>query len=342
MNFKISLLVLVLINYGGAGIFAQDQDAGYIMTVNGKLGVNEMGKTLMHEHIVTNFDGTANPNQPFEDLEKAIAVILPYLEYLKSLGYKTLVECTPSYIGKNVDLLKELSKRSGIHILTNTGYYAAVDKKYLPEHSYKETAEALAEKWVAEWQEGISNTGIRPGFIKLGVGKGALDSMEQKIVKAGILVSQRTGMAIAVHTGDGASIQSQYQLATANNFDLNKLIWIHAQNGTDEERIRMAEKGIWVSLDGVNESKLEEYIPMIVKFKEHSLLDKLLLSHDDGWSVGHTNGELKLELFRNGNKKPYRTISEKLIPELYAHGFNSTQIDLLLIENPKKVMTIVN
>lgn len=342
MKFKISLLALVLMNFGSVGLLAQSQDDGYIMTVNGRLEINDMGKTLIHEHIVTNFNGTKNPNEPFEDQEIAIDLILPYLKNLKSLGYKTLFECTPSYIGKNVVLLQELSKRSGIHIVTNTGYYAAVNKKYLPKHVYFESAEVVAERWYHEWQKGISDTGIYPGFIKLGVGAGVLDSIEQKIVSAGMLMSQRTGLTLAVHTGDGESIKSQSLLAKEHNFDLNKLIWVHAQNGTDEERISMAEKDIWISLDGVSETKVEEYVAMIVKFKEHSLLHKLLLSHDDGWSVEFEKGEFSLKLFGNGNSQPYRTISEILEKRLYDIGLNKAQIDLILIENPKRAMAILD
>ena len=92
MKRKIVLLVLVLMNLTNAGILAQSKDAGYIMTVNGVITIEEMGKTLIHEHIVTNFEGTEYPNQPFEDPEKAIKVILPYLLHLKSLGFKDHME----------------------------------------------------------------------------------------------------------------------------------------------------------------------------------------------------------------------------------------------------------
>lgn len=342
MKCKIGLLVVMLLNFGGALIFAQGEKGAHIMTVNGKLAVEDMGKTLIHEHIVTNFGSTEYPNQPFKNEQKVIEIVLPYLQHLKSLGFKTLFECTPSHIGKNVGLLQELSKRSGLHIVTNTGYYAAVDKKYLPEHVYTESSELLAERWLTEWQKGISDTGVYPGFIKLGVGKGTLDSIEQKIVKGGFMVSKKTGMALAIHTGNGASIKSQYELAMENNFNVNKLIWTHAQNGTDEERISMAQKGIWISLDGVNEAKLEAYVAMVVKLQEQSLLNRLLLSHDDGWSITHSNGQPKLELFQNGNSKPYRTISEKLTKRLFEKGFTKDQMDMILVENPKQIMAIQN
>jgi phosphotriesterase-related protein len=305
------------------------------MTVRGKLAVGEMGKTLVHEHMVTNFDGTLSPNQSFKDQELAIKTILPYLNHLKSLGYSTLFECTPSYIGKDVRLLQKLSELSGLHIVTNTGYYAAVDKKYLPKSVQDETVNSLAALWYKEWQEGIADTGIRPGFIKLGVGTGTLDAIEQKIFRAGLLLSKKTGMAVAVHTGDGASMASQARLVEEHNFDFNRLIWVHAQNGEDEERIRMAKKGLWISLDGVSKTRIDDYVAMIATLREHGLLSKLLLSHDDGWAVVNDNGEHSLTPFENGNDSPYRTISEVLLQKLYERGFTKEQIDLLFIENPK-------
>ena len=340
-SFRFGHLLLLLICFASCHL-SKGQDSGYIMTVNGKLPVEAMGKTLVHEHIVTNFEGTRTPNQRFDDPEEAIGIILPRLKYLKTLGYSTLFECTPSFIGKNVELLQKLSKLSGINIVTNTGYYAAVDKKYLPENIREMTIPSMVAVWDDEWKKGISDTGSRPGFIKLGVGKGALDSIEQKIFKAGMMLSNTSGMAVAVHTGDGTSIKSQYHLARANNFDLNKLIWVHAQNGKDEERIEMAKKGIWISLDGVSETRIEEYLRMISVLRDESLLSRLLVSHDDGWAVGVNNGVPILELFGNGNKAPYRTISQILVARLYQLGFSKKQIDTLLVENPKIAYGIRN
>ena len=342
MKFKIHVITVFILFLGGFYASVLGQDEGYVMTVNGKIPVDEMGKTLIHEHVVTDFTGTINANQPFEDQKKGIDVILPHLKYLKDLGFKTLFECTPSYIGKNVELLQQLSVLSGLNIVTNTGYYAAVDKKYLPQHVYTVSSETLASIWYEDWKDGIADTGIRPGFIKLGVGKGKLDSVEQKIFRAGLMLSKQTGMTIAVHTGDGTSIKSQSRLAEENNFDLKRLIWVHAQNGSDQERIRMAEKGVWISLDGVSKTRIDEYIEMILKLREHSLVPRLLISHDDGWGVEYNNDELVLKTFGNGNKRPYRTISEILLKKLEEHGFVQNQIDMILVENPKKAFGILD
>ena len=65
-------------------------------------------------------------------------------------GCATLVECTPAYLGRDPRLLRRLSEASGLHILTNTGYYGANKDKHLPPHAFTETAEQLAARWIRE------------------------------------------------------------------------------------------------------------------------------------------------------------------------------------------------
>src|SRR5678815_4745101 len=92
--------------------------------------------------------------------------------------------CTPNYIGRDVRLLKRLAGATGLNILTNTGYYGAAGNKFLPRHAYTESAEQLSERWVSEWREGIDGSGVRPGFIKLGVGSGKLPELHARLLRA--------------------------------------------------------------------------------------------------------------------------------------------------------------
>jgi phosphotriesterase-related protein len=330
-------LTLFLVFFGCWALKAFQQGP-YVMTVNGRMPVAALGKTLVHEHIITNFNGTDQAVEALSNPQQAIDSVLPWLRKLRMKGYSTLVECTPSYLGKNADLLHRLSELSGLAIITNTGYYAAVDKKYLPGKVDTLDAETLADIWEEEWIGGIGGSNIRPGFIKLGVGSGALDSAEEKIVTAGFLLSNRTGLPVYVHTGGDQSIISQYRLAERIDFDLNRLVWVHAQNGSDSTRIAMAEKGVWVSLDGVNENQLEEYIGMIGTLRDSGNLKRLLISHDDGWSVDDTGTDLNLALFNNGNSDPYTTIETLLIPRLREIGYSDLEINLLLVQNPSKAL----
>ena len=128
-------------------------------------------------------------------------IVLPYLKQIKESGCQTFIECTPAYLGRDPLLLKELSISSGLNILTNTGYYGAGNNKYLPRFAFDESADQLSSRWVNEWENGIDGTGIRPGFIKIGVGSDSLSDLHKKIVTAAARTHLATGLTIASHTG---------------------------------------------------------------------------------------------------------------------------------------------
>lgn len=163
---------MTMLGAGCGWVMAQPAGAvprleGKVMTVQGPVAPAELGVTLAHEHCVVDFIGAEKAKSPRHDAEEAFSTILPHLKKLKEYGCRTLVECTPNYIGREVRLLKRLSAASGLHILTNTGYYGAAGNKFLPQHAFSQTADQLAERWLSEWRDGIDGTGIRPGFIKL-------------------------------------------------------------------------------------------------------------------------------------------------------------------------------
>lgn len=329
------LLILIALLSGPVSLWSQEEAKGaFIMTVTGKIGLENLGSILPHEHVTTDFLGAEIAPQPRYSKDNAITTILTHLKNLKEKGYDLFFECTPNYIGRDVELLKALSELSGLKIVTNTGYYAAVNKKFLPKHAYTESSKTLAERWEKEWQEGIGDTGIRPGFIKLGVGKGPLDAIEEKLLNAAIILHKKSGLQMAMHTGDGEAALSEYQIITKAGVDGKNMIWVHAQNGKDEERIALAKKGVWISLDGVSSEKMDSYINMIRILKENQLLSRLLISHDYGWGVEDEKGTINLVPFDKGKNVPYQTIHEVLLPRLLKLGFTKAEINLITIKNP--------
>lgn len=319
-----------------------------IMTVNGSIHAHKMGISLPHEHITTDFTGAELVHQPQYDIEGAAEGILPYLLELKSLGCNTIFECTPNYIGRDVRLLKLLSDRSGMNIITNTGYYAAANYKYLPKHFYDESAEQLAERWIKEWREGIDGTGIRPGFIKIGVNKAPLTSDERKLVEAAAITHLQTGLTIAIHTGNGAAAKEELEWLMQMGVAPDAMIWVHAQHDKEEDHFLtdLARMGVWISLDGVNAKprQLKRYLYQLQSMRSEGLLHRALISHDDGWAVNTAEEEGKkvvhLSLFDNGNKVPYHTIFSKLIPDLLSWGFTRKDIKQIMVKNPRHAFMI--
>ncbi len=175
----------------------------HAVTVNGKIPAKQMSVTLVHEHVLVDFIGADKISSNRYDQDEAFRIILPHLKSLYQKGCRTLIECTPQYLGRDVALLKRLSDSSGIQIFTNTGYYGASGEKFLPASLQNQTAEELAKSWIREAREGIDGTGIRPGFMKLGADDLPFSTSILKILKAAAITHKATGLPIAVHTSKG-------------------------------------------------------------------------------------------------------------------------------------------
>ena len=317
---------------------AADDFTGKIMTVLGPIEPGELGRTLAHEHGIVDFIGAEKTPRPRHDSQEAFGTILPYLEKLKQLGCRALVECTPNYIGRDVALLKRLATASGLHILTNTGYYGAAGNKFLPRHAFTESADELADRWVREWREGIAGTGVRPGFLKLGVEKGKLSEVHAKLVRAGARAHLKSGLAIAIHTGDGEAALDELRVLKEEGVASNALIWVHAQNDGGAIQLEAARRGAWVSLDGFSAKRRDRYVEWLAAFRKGNLLHRVLLSHDHFWSVeGSDTVSLKLH---SGGESPFQGIWTSLVPALRENSFTQDEIDQVTIKNPAEAFTL--
>ena len=330
----VSLAALIILVLG----FGCSRESGpVIMSVNGPIAAHKMGTTLTHEHVLVDFIGADSTGYHRWDKQEAANRILPFLEEIKDLGIHSLIECTPAYLGRDPLLLQELSRKSGMHLITNTGYYGARSNKFIPADLLEKSITELADSWVDEFEQGIEGTGIRPGFIKIAVDRNdTLSETHVKIVSAAALAHNRTGLTIASHTGPDGPAFEQIRILKSYGVDPSNFIWVHAQNGTLEGNIRAARDGAWISLDNVNGThgrKPEEkfsinwYAERILSLKEAGLLHRVLISHDAGWySPGEEDG---------GTYRGYTDILNHLIPALVEEGFTEEDIDQLLIHNPK-------
>ena len=181
------------------------------MTVGGPIRPEEMGPTLPHEHILVDFVGAKEVSRDRYDADEVDRIALPHLRRIRDQGIRTLVDCTPAYLGRDPALLRRLSGVSGLNILTPTGYYGAGRGKYLPDHARTESADELASRSLREWRMGIEGTGIRPGFIKLGTTRPAPE-VHRKLVRAAARTHLASGLTIAAHSGDGVAAMEAVEI----------------------------------------------------------------------------------------------------------------------------------
>jgi predicted metal-dependent phosphotriesterase family hydrolase len=303
----------------------------HIQTAHGPVSADALGLTLIHEHVMVDFIGAEHVSAERYDADEVSRVALPYLQQLWELGGRTLVECTPPYIGRDPALLRRLAEASGVHLITNTGYYGAANDKYLPPHAFTETAEQLADRWLRECESGLDGTGILPGFIKIGVDTGPLSEVDAKLVRAAARVHQRTGLTIASHTGPGIPALAQLDLLEEVGVSPRAWIWVHAQAEPDSAiHLQAARRGAWVEFDGIAPNTVERHVALVTAMKGAGLLDRVLISHDAGWyNVGEPNG---------GTFRAYDMLFTHFLPALREAGFSEAEVRQLTVENPLRVL----
>jgi phosphotriesterase-related protein len=322
---------------GIAGLIPQclgaAEDGPRVMTVRGPIPPEAMGPTLPHEHVLVDFIGAKEASRERYDADEVYRIALPYLRRIREQGIRTLVDCTPPYVGRDPALLRRLSESTGLNILTPTGYYGASGGKFLPEHTRTESSGALATRWLREWREGIEGTGICPGFIKLGADAGPLPEVHRKLVRAAARTHLESGLTIAAHSGDGVAALETLEILRQEGLDGSAFIWVHANAETDSRRhVRAAEAGAWVEFDGIGPQEVDRHVDRVRSMNKAGHLGRVLVSHDAGWyHVGEAGG---------GTYRPYDTLMTKFVPALRAAGLSEAEVRRLIVENPRDAFAV--
>ena len=324
------MTLLILLLATSATAFCEPAYQGKVMTVLGPVSPQTLGIFLPHEHIMSSFGATEEQAAAY-DRKQAYDTVIPYLTKVKSLGLSTLADCTAAFFGRDPLLLKMLSDSTGVRLITNTGYYAAAKDRYVPKTAYDESPDQIADRWVAEFVDGIGETGIHPGFIKIGIDGGPLSDIDAKIVRAAAITHRRTGLTIAAHTGGNPqAVSQQISILKEEGVHPSAWIWVHAQNTEEiDPLISAAAQGAWIELDAIRETTLEKHLAYLKALKAAGYLDRVLLSHD-GNSMRLTGKP----------PRQYEKLFTDFIPLARAEGFTDEEVEALTVENPARAFTI--
>ena len=202
--------------------------------------------------------------------------------------------------------------------------------------NYKDALSSTGNKGVTRnypHTPGIDGAGIRPGFIKISVNPESLSDLHRKLVEAAAITHLHTGLTITSHTGPSGPAFEQLDILQKLGVHASAFVWVHAQNEKDKTAYFNAiRKGAWISLDGVQESNMHEYVEVLQMIKKRGFLDQILISQDAGW---YEPGKPW-----NGPVRDYTVIFKQLIPKLKISGFNQKNIKQLFEINPQKAFTI--
>lgn len=319
-----------------------------VNTVCGPVRSDELGIVLPHEHIVFGFPGwngdcTVGPFGTDAWVER----ILAELERAKKAGVKTIVDATPNECARNPQFLKKISQMSGINIICATGCYFEdfscpsywKNREFMGSSMFDE----LYEMMITEITEGIADTGIKPGVIKLATSSGRITDFERVLFEVAAKVHGETGIPIITHTQDATMGAEQAELLVRSGVDPKKIQIGHMCDSLDlEYHERVLSYGVNDAFDRIGHNGLSgtPYITdvheTIYKLLEKGYEDQIVLAHDcviveAGRDV--YRDEAHEAMFDMIHMDTVGTIT---VPALKEMGAADRQIDKMLIGNPAR------
>lgn len=323
-----------------------------INTVTGAVSSDELGISLMHEHILYGYPGWEGDQTiaPF-DRQAIVSSGVEVLNQLKTLGLKTFVDATTLDSGRSPEIYKEISEKTGVNIICSTGYYyegegAPVYWKF--RSSLGDVSEEIYELFMKEVTTGIRDTGIKAGVVKVGSSKGVITDYEKMMFKAAARVQQDTGVPIITHTQEGTMGPEQAKLLISEGADPAKIQIGHMSDNLDiDYQLETLEQGVYVSWDRMGLQGLvgcpmdEQRYPVIIDLVKKGFANKLMISHDYiiHW-LGRPLNLPKEALPLVANWHPTH-LFKNIIPALKKGGVTDEQIETIIKDNPRRLFARV-
>ncbi len=297
-----------------------------VRTIAGDLSPDDLGVTLIHEHLVVDVRLPADrPAEYADDLETIVAPMVEHLRAVRAQSVRTLVECTPTIVGQHLPAYRAVAERTGLQIVRAVGTYR---DDWLPEWIKASSVEELANWFGAGIAEGA-------GFIKLGCDPdGPTPAAPRRAAAAG-LASRRTGALVACHVGHAAPANRTLDAFVGGGGDPARFVVVHLQNEPDAAaHLTLARRGAWVEYDAIGNRPADAvYIGWLRALADADLLDRALISQDASAYIILGDGRVERQ-----HRLDY--LLGRFVPALRAAGFGRPEIDRLLIANPARALAL--
>ena len=339
-----------------------------VTTVAGDVPAEELGVVLPHEHLFNDLTGcVVDPSYPFSrplagaDVTAGRQWALkqdPYccadnvapkdpgsvageVSAFLAAGGRTIVDATGSpAIGRDPQALRELSERTGAHVVMSTGSYL---EKFEGERITARSVDQIAALMLEELREGVGSTDIRAGMIgEAGVSPEFTAGERASLRAAAMAQSASRGTALNIHLPGWQRRGHEVLDVVLEEMGAEpaKVSLAHSDpSGADVDYQRsLLDRGVWLEFDmiglevtfpgeGVSPS-LDATADAVAGLVERGYGPQILLSHDlflkQMWSTLGGNGFL--------------LVPTVFLEKLVERGVDRAQARSLITDNPQRYL----
>ena len=324
-----------------------------IETVTGAIEAEELGATLIHEHLLTRDEAVhfqwpdaptlggepAAGRGPGGEYGMAIEAANSALE----LGIRSICDPTAMFLGRDVAFMARVAEETGLQVVPCTGSTPTTTCR---RSSSPRNPDQIADMFVADIEEGIQGTSIKAAFIKCAADEPGVTENVEKVHRAAARAHLRTGAPIMAHSVPPAIPRP------ARSRSSRRRGWtsrgsrspIAATAPTPTTSSGCCQKGIYAGLDRYG---IEMYLPYdqrqaaALALLERGYAEQLFIAADSCATIDWFPPEVGVQLAEAGMVKDWtiRIVPERVIPELREAGVSEEQFETMLVRNPVTWLT---
>jgi phosphotriesterase-related protein len=310
-----------------------------INSVLGPIDSGDLGFTLMHEHVMVAASGLS---KSYPDLlgpnreERAIAC----LKKAKAAGINTLLDATTFDLGRDPELLRHVAFESGVNLINVTGWWLDV-----PRFMLGVGANQMADEFIRDINEGFRGTDIKAGMLKCAADFEGVTPPLETMARAVARAHLQTGVPIMVHSyPTGHVAKRQIEIFREEGVDLTRVKIDHSNDTTDTDYLKwILDQGCFLGLDRYPGRLVSPHMRTVTlkRLMDKGYAERLCPSHDCICLHIHNeqaDGSIPAEhAFTASNPDQYLYMHRHVIPELLQMGATQADIDMLFIDNPKRL-----
>jgi phosphotriesterase-related protein len=254
-------------------------------------------------------------------------------------GIRTIVDATTFDLGREVDILVDASRGSGIHIVAASGMWLAPSPAITAR-----TTDQLTAWFTSDVTQGVDGTSVRAGIVKV-ASEEQLLPMEERILEAAARTHRETGVPILTHSLARVRMgEQQADVLERFGVDRGRVVIGHSDDATEiDYLVGLLDRGYLLGMDRLPNGRLPEYggqdvdarLRMIAMLVERGYADRLVLAHDDPiWAGVLTDVDQQRHLASNPDVISF--VPRVVLPGLRALGVPEDAIRAMTTHNPQR------
>jgi phosphotriesterase-related protein len=315
-----------------------------VQTVQGAVDGDELGLTLVHEHVRFRDEAVAEqwPGRYDEQLELDAAMLA--VNDAKDRGVRTIVDPTAMFGGRDVRFMKRIADETGVRIVACTGIYSY---DYLPHYFENRDVDVMADHFVEDIETGVQQTDIRAAFLKCAADAAGVTEHVEKIHRAVARASVQTGAPIMAHSMPAVGTgPRQVEIFAEEGVDMAKVQIAHCGDTEDVEYIQgLINSGVYVGLDRYG---LEMYLPFdkrnatAAELLRRGHAERLMISQDFCATIDWFPAEAAEVFEADGSIRNWSMtlVFDEVVPALREQdAMDDEAFQTVFVENPKRWLT---